>query len=133
MGFDWIWGNIMIVLLDTNFITLPEQFHIDIFIEIPKIVANAQLKTIRAVINELKSLNTKAAKVGLQLIEEKKVEIIEKEGIADDLLIETADELNAVIATNDKELRRRALEKNVKIMLMRSKKKIEMHGGENLV
>jgi len=123
----------MIILLDTNFITLPEQFHIDVFTEIKKLIPSSEMKTIRQVVDELKSLDTKDAKVGLQLLETKNIEIIEKKGNADDLLIETALEKNAMIATNDKELKKRALKKDIKVMFMRSKKKIEISGGENLV
>ena len=123
----------MMVLLDTNFITVPEQFGIDIFTEIKKIVPQANIQTLSQVIDELKSLNTKAAKVGLQLLKINKIKIIKKNGKADDLLMEVAQKEQAIIATNDKELKQRAIKKNIKIIFIRSKKKIEIIGGEKLV
>ena len=123
----------MKILLDTNFITLPEKFNIDIFTKIKEIVSNAEIITISQVVDELKSLGTQESKVGLQLLQHENIKIIDKKGSADDLLIETALKESAFIATNDKELKQRAFEKGIKVIFMRKKKELELSGGEMLV
>ena len=67
-------------LLDTNFLLIPGQFKIDIFSELNK-YGKPKLFTLDLVVQELKTLSTgkgkdsAAAKLALELLQQKKVDI----------------------------------------------------------
>lgn len=121
------------IILDTNFITIPYQFGVDIFEEIERIIQGGyELVTLDGVIKELKDLeknkgkDSKAAKIGLELTEKKKVKII-KTGEKDvDKAILNLVSKKTIVATNDKELRQRLKDKNVKIIYLRGKNHLEL-------
>lgn len=121
------------IILDTNFLTIPYQFKVDIFEEIKKVVPeNYELATLDGIIKELENLaknkgkDSKAARIGLELIEKNQVKIIKtEEKKADDSIVEISDE-NTLVATNDKELRQRLKDKNVKVIYLRSKTRLEL-------
>ncbi len=118
------------ILLDTNFLLIPSQFKIDIFAEIDRIMLEKyKLFTLDKVIDELKSIqknpkqsqkNKKAAKLALQLIKAKKVNIIKTktDKLVDDII---ASLKGYVIATQDIGLKRRL---KTKIITLRAKKKL---------
>jgi hypothetical protein len=121
------------ILLDTNFLLIPVQFKVDIFSEIERIMFEPyKLYIIDKTIDELNKIaanrkqklkNRKAAKLGLQLIKAKKVNIIktEEDRYADDII---AGLEGFIVATQDIELKRRLRAKKVKIITLRSKKKL---------
>lgn len=119
------------VILDTNFLTIPYQFNIDIFKEIEGVVeGNYELITLDCVINELEQLkkgkgkDAAAAKVGLLLIKEKNVKVIKTcEKNVDNTIYKIADQ-NTIVATNDKDLIRKLKDKNIKVLYLRSKQHI---------
>jgi len=120
------------ILLDTNFLLIPAQFNIDIFSEIDKLMlVKYKLFTLDKVIGELKSIqkdkkqklkNRNAAKLALQLLKAKKVDIIKtKENKPVDDII--AGLKGYIIATQDIGLKRRL---KAKIITLRSKKRLIM-------
>ena len=121
------------IILDTNFLVIPFQFGIDVFDEINKLITGKhRIVTLQGVIRELKNLeknkgkDSRAAKLGLELIERKELEIIQtKEDNVDDAIVEIADG-NMIVATNDKELIKRLKDKNVKVIYLRGKKRLEL-------
>jgi rRNA-processing protein FCF1 len=118
------------ILLDTNFLLIPAQFKVDIFKEIDRIMfAKYKLYTLDKVIDELKKIiadkkqkqkDKKAAKLALQLIKAKKINIIKTktDKPVDDII---ADLKGYVIATQDIGLKRRL---KAKIITLRAKKKL---------
>lgn len=121
----------MNVLLDTNFLTIPEEKKIDIFEEIRKKIPKAQFVILKSIKKELKKLDSKPSNVALQLIKRKKVKIVElnkkeETKTTDDEIVEYGKRNNVFVATNDKELKERCLEKNIPIIYLRSSKKIEI-------
>lgn len=119
------------IILDTNFLTIPYQFNVDIFAEIDRVVEGKyELTTLDCVVDELKKLkksrgkNAAAAKVSLILIKEKNVKVIKtNKKKVDNTIYKIADE-NTIVATNDKELIKKLKNKNIKILYLRSKKHI---------
>jgi len=104
----------MIVLLDTNFLLVPHQHKVDVFSEIERLVPETHtLATLATVVEELKGLSgtsTKdkvAAKVALALIKHKGIRVLPAEGEADDSILEFAKANETLVATNDRELKRR--------------------------
>jgi hypothetical protein len=117
----------MMVVLDTNFITLPTQFGVDIFGEIRDRIPDAEFVTVSQAVKELERL--KGGKVGLEMLKKFKVKIVETEGDTDDALLNLAIRGQGLLCTNDHELKMRALERKVPVMFMRKKKILEISGG----
>jgi len=121
------------IILDTNFLTIPYQFKIDIFEEIDRIVEEEyELVTLDIIVEELKKLTkTKskdaiAAKIALELIKKRNVKIINtKDKNVDNIIVDISDK-NTIVATNDKILRKKLKDKNVKTLYLRSRKHLEM-------
>jgi len=116
------------IILDTNFLTIPFQFNIDIFEEIDRVVeGDYELTTLDCVVEELKKLkkargkDAVAAKVALIMIKEKKIKIIKTHEKNVDKTIYKISDKNTIVATNDKNLMQKLKEKNVKIIYLRSK------------
>jgi uncharacterized protein len=124
------------LIIDTNFLLIPGEFKVDIFSEIHKI-AHFQYKImiIDKTVDELnKIINNRFssskdklnAKIGLGLIEKKKIDTIESgKNNVDDAIVENSDQ-DTIVATSDKELKRRLRLKNVKIINLRKKQYLKM-------
>jgi len=114
------------IILDTNFLLAISQFHVDIFSELEKIcdfpyTLHILDKTIDELNNIIKTPGKKdkeAAKLALMLIEGR-IEVIKGEGnYVDDILVKMADD-NTIIATQDKELKKRI---KTRIIVIKQKK-----------
>ena len=119
------------IILDTNFLTIPYQFGIDIFEEIERVVeGDYELTTLDSIVEELKKLTKSkgkealAARVALTLIKEKNIKVIKTGEKNVDIKIYRMTDKNTIVATNDRNLRRRLKNKNVKVLYLRSKKHI---------
>ena len=119
------------IILDTNFLTIPYQFKVDIFEEIERLMEeNYELVTLDKVVEELKKIkrgkDAVAAKIGLELIKKKNIKVINTDvNKVDNAIVKLADE-NTIVATNDKNLRKNLKNKNIKTFYLRSKKHIVM-------
>lgn len=123
----------MIVLLDTNALLLPHKHKVDIFSEVGRIIPEKiEIVTLSTVVEELKGIaksasdDGAAAKVGLKLIEDKNVRIIPSSGPVDDAIVVVAKQQEAVVCTNDKDLKRRLKAKGVRIISPRGKTHLEL-------
>jgi len=122
-----------IIILDTNFLTIPFQFGLDIFKEIDELIGEEhETATIDQVVRELESLskgrsnNSTAARIGLELIKKRQVKIIKTKGKnADDEIVELSND-KTIVATNDKELINRLKNKNIKVIYLRGKSRLNM-------
>jgi len=122
------------IILDTNFLLIPMQFRVDVFSEIDRIcLFGYKLYVLDKTIDELKSIVEKqrgkhklAAKVALQLIKKKDISKIKTgEGRVDDLILKLLDK-GSVLATQDGLLRKKAAKKGIKLIVLRSKKYLEL-------
>ncbi len=116
------------IVLDTNFLTIPYQFKVDIFEEFNRLVDEKyELVTIDSVIKELKELSkgrgkdSIAARIGLEFIESKDIKIIETKGENTDTALLNLADKDIIIATNDKILIQKL--KNNKRNIIRLKQK----------
>jgi len=119
------------VALDTNMLLAIKKLKIDIFEEIKESIGKAEFLIPVQVIKEMQKLSEKnknlekASNIALQLIKKNKAkEIQSKEKDADKALIELAKK-GIIIATNDKELKKKVLKVKGKILNIRKRKKIE--------
>jgi uncharacterized protein len=121
------------VLLDTNFLLIPGQFHVDIFSEIDRliepgykiVVAEPSLMELERILKEGSGKDKAAAKLALALIKDKGVEILMPpqkvfKGV-DDFLLETAVRGRFTVATVDRELRKRLKKEGLSLIVLRSK------------
>jgi len=118
------------IILDTNFLVAPFQLSISLFEEFDRLYSFYNIYTIEDAVEEAKSI--KSGKYGdlvEKLIDTQDIEVLETtgEGTVDDLLVGLSDEY--IIATNDKGLKQRVLEKNNPLVIIRSESYLEVVNG----
>lgn len=115
------------ILLDTNFLTAPFQLSFSLFDELERLYPYADVCTIEDAIEESKSIEKgKYKQLVPQLIQKENIEVFqtEGEGEVDDLLVDICDEF--IVATNDKELKERILEKGRPVIIIRQSNHLEV-------
>ncbi|MBI2128980.1 nucleotide-binding protein [Candidatus Woesearchaeota archaeon] len=125
------------IIIDTNFLTIPAEFKVDIFSEINRIcsfnyslfVLDKSVEELKKMIEAQKGKEKAKARLALQLIENKEIGIIKTNSgkTVDDLLVDLSEDGNNIIATQDRELRKRLKGKNT--IFLRNKKYLEMSTG----
>jgi len=127
------------VVLDTNILTVPAQFSVDIFAESERVVERRiEFVVLKSVIQELErklevAVRTEKFKfrIALDFVERCTVVNLDEVSSAkpvDDQVLEYAQSVNGVVATNDKELREKSLERGIPVLFMRGKKRLELQG-----
>jgi rRNA-processing protein FCF1 len=120
-----------IVALDTNMLLVPFQFGVDIIDEVQRLVPGAKLVVIRGTISELNRIAKQGVKekkysmLAKKLIEVNHIEILPEDGPVDTKLVKLA-EKGVIIATNDRELKRRVKEVGGRVIYLREKNRLEM-------
>lgn len=115
------------ILLDTNFLVAPFQHSFDIFDEIDRLYPLHELYTLDDAVEEAKSIEGgKYGPLAEKLIEKKDIQVLETqgEGEVDDLIVDVSDEF--VVATNDKELKERLLDRGREVVITRSSTHLEV-------
>ncbi|MFH1835670.1 MAG: PIN domain-containing protein [Methanobacteriota archaeon] len=115
------------VLIDTNFLTLPHTHKLDVFNQLSEVIPEKhRLFVLNGTLEELKALSTEktktgvAAKVGLSLLEKSEVEVLPLSGDVDAQIIAYAtDHKNLIVATNDRELKKRLKGLGVEVVSLR--------------
>jgi len=122
------------IIIDTNFLMIPLQFKVDIFSEFERICNfNYKLCIYKSSVNELNDIirkqsqkHRKAAEFALKLIKMKKIEILDSDkGHVDSLILENLDK-DTIVATQDINLKKEILKKNVPVIILRQKKYLEL-------
>ncbi len=126
------------VIFDTNALMIPAEQKIDVFEEVEKQIGNHHAIAPNSVIEELQKMSEKSkdAKIGLELARQnciqQKIDIENKNsGGTDEDIIELARTLkekennDIQVVTNDRELRKKLLEKNIPVFYLRQKKTLE--------
>ena len=119
------------VILDTKMLLVPGSLGVNIPAELSRI-CDFQFKTcvLRANVNELEKLSkghSKSAvnaKIGYKIA--LGLDIIEKEGYADDLLVEEAKDKDTIVATQDQNLKRRLKKQGSPHIILRQKRYLEL-------
>ena len=119
------------VVLDTNILLVPYQFGVDVLEEIKRILPGVKVYTIPQVVREVKKLargslhERLGARIAERLLERIKVLDVDPEIPTDRMLVHLAKE-GYVIATNDRELRRRIREVGGYSIYLREKNHLEL-------
>jgi len=113
------------VIIDTNGLMIPGQFGIDIFMELKRlgfdsyIVPRASVRELEKISNQGRGRDRTAAKIALSLLE--RCSIVEKQGFADDVIMELAESTEDPVLTSDIELKKRLCSKGVTIVQLRER------------
>jgi rRNA-processing protein FCF1 len=113
------------VIIDTNGLMIPGQFGVDIFSELKRLgfdlclVPRASVKELEKIYAEARGRDKAAAKIAISLVD--RCTVIEKNGIADDVILEMAIDTDAAVLTNDIGLKKRLCSKGVTIVHLREK------------
>ncbi|MBN2111367.1 MAG: DNA-binding protein [Methanosarcinaceae archaeon] len=119
----------MKVIIDTNGLMIPVQFNVDIFGELKRlgydrfIVPLSVIRELESLKKGLKGKDRTAAKVAYSLAQ--KCEIVGTSGYADDVIIDLADEHCAAVLTNDTVLRKRLESKDIPVICLRQRNRLE--------
>jgi len=116
----------MRVVFDANALMTPSQHNVDVFDEAERILGGYDAVVPDAVLRELRALaddGNADASVAVELAERcEEVETEARHG--DDAVIEATDEESAVV-TNDAKLKERLVERNVPVLYLRQRNRLE--------
>ena len=127
------------VILDSNFLFIPSKFQIDIFEGLMNLLNQRfELILLSSTYNELlimaekgsPSMRKKAA-LALKLAEKCSIVTVKKgmEETHDDVILRIASKWKCLVATNDRELRKRLRDKGIPVIFMRGKSRLELEGA----
>lgn len=112
------------IILDANALLMPFQFRVDIEKELDRILGTYEILVPSSVIHELERLKDKHAKPALKLAGRFRILEVDEKG--DKAILKLAEELNAMVVTNDKNLRNDLEDIGVKVIFMRQKSYLTM-------
>ncbi len=113
------------IIIDTNGMMIPGQFGIDIFTELNRlgfdsyVIPRASVRELEKISRHGRGRDITAAKIALSLVE--RCTIIEKDGFADDVIMEIASGTDTPVLTNDTGLKKRLCSKGVTIVQLRER------------
>jgi rRNA-processing protein FCF1 len=127
------------VILDSNFLFIPAKFQIDIFEELPKLL-NQRVEPVllSSIYQELQAMTEKGApsrrkqaSLALKLAEKCRRIYVERSGEEsnDDVILRIATIWKSLVATNDRELRKKLRARNIPVIYLRSKNRLELLGA----
>ncbi len=130
----------LLVVLDTNFLTIPAQFGVDIFSETEALLEQrVRFLVLESVVNEIKSQISSSSRrrasifrVAQDLL--RRCEIVHMAPTlahlsVDEQLLEYAAATGALLATNDQELRERARAKGIPVLTLRDRSRLFLDGN----
>ena len=127
------------IILDTNFLFVPSQFHLDIFEELDRLIGqhveplilSSTLRELRKLAQSYSVKKSKQALLGLKLAE--KCSVIEvrpkSDESNDDVILRTAVDTKCPVATNDRELRKKLRAAGVSVVFLRQKSTLAVDGS----
>lgn len=111
------------VVLDTNALIMPFQFKINLDDELQRIIGNPEIYVPSSVIHELERMGRKDA---LKLASRYDKVDVDRKG--DEGVLEAAERLDAIVVTNDGELKDRARKKGIPVAFLRGRTHLELLG-----
>jgi len=110
------------IIIDTNGLLMPFQFQLNLDLELDRLFGFWNLLVPQCVMIELEGLSKddRLAKAALDLSRKyKKIDTISK---GDDGVLEALEKANGVLLTNDRELKKRAMDLGYRVVYLRKKK-----------
>ena len=125
-------GGVRGVVLDTNMLLVPYQFGVDVLEEIQRLLPGTKVYTIPQVIRELEEIERRGGlherlgvRVARKLLERVEVLRVDESLPTDSVLVELARE-GYVVATNDKQLKKRVWEVGGYVISLRERNHLEL-------
>lgn len=122
MAADWV-RNIK-VILDTNALLMPFQFHINLDAELTKLLGDYEIIIPSSVRDELQVLvdaNIKVSHIEAAIKLSRKYRTVVVDGQGDESIFSLACKLKAYVVTNDKRLRKRLKAEGLNTISLKSK------------
>ena len=120
------------ILLDTNFLMICFQFNVDIFTQIDKIstfkykifILDKTLQELKKIVERQKGKNRDSARIALKLISIKGIQVIntKSDEKTDDNILDVASKDDFIVATQDKDLKRKLVNQGCKVIVLKQKK-----------
>lgn len=107
------------VILDTNVLIMQMEYRIDLEDQLTEILGSYEILIPDAVLYELEHIQDKHSMAAANFA--KRFRIIDSVKRGDDAILSLAINLNAVVVTNDRELRRRLKEKDLNVIYIRQR------------
>ena len=127
------------VILDSNFLFIPSQFQIDIFEglmtllnrKFEPILLSPTHKELQRIAERGSPKMRRRALLALRLAEKCRIVEVEQgfRETPDDVIARVAAEWRCSVATNDRALRKRLRDKNVPVVYLRQRSRLEMEGS----
>ena len=121
------------IQFDANAFMMVSQFRIDLFREVRELTGSFEPVVISEVVQELRGIaqgtgkHAGAAKLGLTLSEQCRiVESGVQSGSVDERIAVYAERHGGMVVTNDRELRNLLLSKNIPVISLKNKKKLDI-------
>ena len=122
------------IILDTNFLLIPLQFRVDIFSEFSRIcdfkyklfIFESSIDELKNIMKNQRGISKKAAQFALKLVKLKNISVIKSKQMDVDSLILSSLNDDTIIATQDKMLKKRLLEKKISVIMLRQKKYLDL-------
>jgi len=112
------------VFLDTNMLLSIFRFRVNLEEQLSELLGEHELAITESVMGELENMHSPYARAAISFAMERCAKVASELNEADDDLLLVA--VGAVIATNDRELRRRAEKIGIRTIFLRERKKLEM-------
>lgn len=107
------------VIIDTNAFIMQVEYRIDFEYELMGLLGSFEILIPVTVLNELKHIKNKHSKVALKIAQKyRNIESVKK---GDEAILSLAVKLNAIVITNDRELRKRLIEKGLSVVYIRQR------------
>ena len=122
-----------IVILDTSAIFMVFEYSVDLDQELTRLLGSYKIIVPQAVVDEIEILFSKGsgkqkqlAKMSLQFIQRYHIEDLGDGKNVDDIIISAAEEINGIVVTNDKDLRKRLISQKLGQIFLRQKQYLVM-------
>jgi len=127
------------VIIDSNFLFVPAQFKIDVFEELMNllnqrfepILLSATYQELQRMAEEGSPSRRKQASLALKLAKKCRLVNIEKGAgeTNDDVILRIATAWKSPVATNDRELRKKLRGRDIPVIFLRGKNRLELEGA----
>ena len=112
------------IIIDTNALVMQMEYRIDFEGELMALLGNFEIIIPTTVIHELKNIKAKHTKAALKIAQ--RYRTVESVKSGDEAIISLALKLNAIVLTNDRELRRRLIDLGQKVIYIRQRSYLAM-------
>jgi len=127
------------VIIDSNFLFIPSQFKIDIFEELMNllnqrfepVLLSSTRQELKTMAEKGSPIRQKRARLALELAKKCRLVNVDKQKgeTNDGVILRIAAGWKSPVATNDRELRKKLRVRNIPVIFLRGKRRLELEGA----